>query len=126
MKEEELQTLIPDFDELEKLAELAAKAKRKSTGLDHKIKQLEAQFINEALSDRAYWTEGKRPTVTYCNSVVKEVGNTDEQKEMLLNLRQQQAEAEEKYHFYNSLIEIRRDKLALYRTESANQRKAYL
>jgi len=123
---ENLDKLIPDFDELEDMAKLAAEAKRKSTGLEHKIKQLEAEFISEALANREYWKEGKRPTVTYCNSVVKEIGNTEGDREQLIELRNRQAEQERLYHYLNSLIEIRRDKLALYRTESANKRKAYL
>lgn len=122
----ELEALIPDFDELESLAEKAAEAKRKTIGLEHQLKQLEAQFISEALSNREYWQEGKRPTVTFCNTVVKEIGNTDEQREQLMELRQELAQQEELYYLHNSLIDIKRDKLALYRTESANKRKAFL
>jgi len=118
--------LIPDFDELEELAEKASQAKSRSISLDHQIKALEAQYIVEALNHREYWQEGKKPTITYCDKVVRQIGNTEEERERLAELREEQSNQEELYHYYSSLIEIRRDKLALYRTESANKRKAFL
>ena len=122
----EKDNLIPDFDELEYLAERASKAKSKSISLDHQIKALEAEYIVEALNNREYWQEGKKPTITYCDKVVRQIGNTQEERDKLAELREEQSNQEELYHYYNALIEIRRDKLALYRTESANKRRAFL
>ena len=118
--------LIPDFDELEELAEKASEAKARSISLDHQIKALEAEYIVEALNNREYWQEGKKPTITYCDRVVRQIGNTAEEADKLIELRQAQVDAEQTYQYYSSLIELRRDKLALYRTESANKRKAFL
>lgn len=118
--------LIPDFVELEEMTQEASRAKAVATALEHELEQLEAKYIKQALDDKQYWPKNKPPSMSYCNSVVVEVGNTPEQAEHLLRLRKEIAENLEKFHTLKDLIQIKRDKLDLYRTKSANERKLHL
>jgi uncharacterized protein (DUF342 family) len=122
----QLEHLIPDFDEMQELSEECALHKRQIIILENTIESLEASYIKQALENREYWVEGKRPTITYCNSVVASIGNTEEQKVKLQTLREELANHVERYNALKNLIRIKRDQLELYRTESANRRKGFL
>jgi hypothetical protein len=122
----DLKDLIPDFDEMEELAALMAEAKARMIYLESEIESLQAKFIRQALTNSDYWPKNKPPTMSYCNSVVAKIGNTEEQEEKLRKLRLDLSDAEETYRHLRKLIDLRQDKLNLYRTESANKRKSFM
>ena len=118
--------LIPDFDDFETLAREAAELKGSLIVVKSQLAKLEAECMRTALTDRIHWLDGKRPSMAYCEKIVKLVGNTPEDQESLSNLRQDLAEITEAYQLLQHLITMERDKLDLYRTMSANTRKSFL
>ena len=122
----EAENLIPDFDDFETLAREAAELKGNLIVIKSHLAKLEAECMRVALTDNTYWIGGKRPSMAYCEKVVKLIGNTPEDKLKLSNLRQELADLTEASQLLQHLITMERDKLDLYRTFSANTRKGFL
>ena len=121
-----VETLIPDFDALEELARQAAGVSASIVYTKNELSMLEANVIRTALTDKRYWIGGKQPSMSYCDSVVAELGNTEEDTSRLLELRNTLAELTEQSKLLKHIIGISKDKLELYRTISANERKGFL
>lgn len=117
---------MPDFDDFEKMAADVARLKADILIAKSNLSQLEAHCMKEALTNSEYWLGGKRPAMNYCEKVVKEIGNTEEDAVALCSYRDQIAVMTEAYQLLQHLITLSRDKLDLYRTLSANQRKSFL
>lgn len=118
--------LIPDFSEFEELTRQAASLQGRLYLLKYQLRAFEAELITIAMLNKEYWREGKRPTVSYCERVVMAIGNTDEDKECLLHFREAIAETTEELQLALGMIDLMKNKLELYRTMSANERKGYL
>jgi len=118
--------LIPDFDTMETLAEEAAKLKANVIVTKAKLVAFEAQVMREALTNNDNWIGGKRPSMAYCEKIVKYLGNNEEDKKKLIDLRTLLAEQIEEHQLLEHLINLNRDKLDLYRTLSANTRKSFI
>lgn len=118
--------LIPDFDEMKEMADRAARLKGKVIALKANISMYEAQVIKEAMTNRDHWQDGKRPGITYCQSVVSKVGNTDTDREVLYGWRIELAETVEELTLAEGYIQMMRDRLDLFRTLSANERKSFV
>ena len=125
-EELEREKLIPDFDDMERLAREAAKTKAEILVLKNQLTQLEASCMRVALTDETYWIGNRRPSMAYCEEVVKRLGNTEEDRQRLFDLRQQIAEKTEAYQLLQHLIDLGRDRLSLFQTLSANTRKSFL
>lgn len=122
----EAENLIPDFDDFETLAKDAAKLKSNLIVVKGQLAKLEAECMRTALTNSDHWVGGKRPSMAYCEKIVKFIGNTPEDQVNLSNLRQELAELTEAYQLFQYLITMERDKLDLYRTLCANTRKGFL
>jgi len=121
-----VEALIPDFDKMEELTRQAAEVSAKLVITKHDLAVLEAEIIREALTNNAYWIGGKQPSMSYCEKVVAKIGNTPEDREKLDQLRKQYAELSEQGELLQHIIWINKDKLELFRTISANERKGFL
>jgi len=122
----ELSELVPDFSEFEELTRQAAVLQGKLYLLKYQLKMFEAELITAAMMNRDYWREGKRPTVSYCDKVVVAIGNTKDDTERLLAFRETIAGTTEELQLALGMIDLMKNKLELYRTISANERKGYL
>jgi len=122
----EAEEFMPDFDDFEKMAVEVSRVKAEILVLKGALAQAEAMCMREALTNSDYWIGGKRPAMNYCEKVVKELGNTEEDRVALRNLRTELANKTEAYQLLQHLIILSRDKLDLYRTISANERKSFL
>jgi len=122
----EIEEFIPDFDDFEKMATDAARFKADIMIAKNNLYQLEAHCMREALTNKEYWIGGKMPSMAYCEKIVKEIGNTAEDNAALCSYRDQIATMTEAYQLLQNLITMSRDKLDLYRTVSANERKSFL
>lgn len=122
----EAEEFMPDFDDFEKMAADVARLKAEILTIKGALSQAEAVCMREALTNSDYWIGGKRPAMNYCEKIVKELGNTEEDRIVLRNLRVALANKTEAYQLLQHLITSSRDKLDLYRTLSANQRKSFL
>jgi len=122
----ELSELVPDFSEFEELTRQAAMLQGKLYLLKHQLRALEAGLVTTAMLNKDYWREGKRPTVSYCDRVVMVIGNTEEDAKRLASFRESIAETTEALQLALGMIDLMKNKLELYRTMSANERKGYL
>jgi len=122
----EIEHLVPDFDDFEKLINDVARLKAEVLVIKTALSQLEAQCMKEALTNKDYWIGGKMPSMSYCEKVVKELGNTEKDATDLRNLRTELANKTESYQLLQGLITLNRDKLDLHKSISFNQPKSFL
>ena len=118
--------LIPDFDRMEELATEAARLKSRMLVLKYEIGAYESRCVRDAQIHKEYWIGGKQPSMAYCDRVVVILGNSAEDAAWLAAHRNELAEVTEALGLVESLIVINRDKLDLFRTLSANERKGFL
>jgi len=121
-----LEELIPDFDQMEEFARQAAELSAQIVVVKHALSMKEAEVVRDALTNKDYWIGNKQPSMSYCDKVVSKLGNTDADREELSNLREQLADLVQRSEMLQHIISLGRDKLDLYRTISANERKGFL
>jgi len=117
--------LIPDFNDMQELTDEIGRAKAQLINVKANIQALQATLIKEALTNTNHWIGGKQPSMSYCKEVVSVIGNTDIDAEELRELVLVHAETVEKLAMLEGLYQIYKDKFDLYRTISANERKAH-
>lgn len=117
--------LIPDFDDMQEMIEEAARLQAKVAVLKDTIKAFSATCMKHALVEKDFWIGSKRPSMAYCEKIVAQIGNTKEDFDALESLRTELADDMERLETLEGLIQLSRDKLDLYRTFSANERKAH-
>lgn len=122
----EAENLVPDFEDFEQMIAEVARVRAEILTIKVALSKLEARCMREALTNSAYWVGGKRPAMNYCEKIVKELGNTEEDSVNLTNLRTELANKTETYQLLQGLIALGKDKLSLYQTISANTRKSFL
>lgn len=122
----EAENLVPDFDDFEQMLIEVARVRAEILTIKSATSRLEAHCMRVALTDNTYWVGGKRPSMAYCEKIVKELGNTEEDSTRLNNLRTELANKTETYQLLQGLIALGKDKLSLYQTISANTRKSFL
>lgn len=116
---------LPDFDEMFTLAERAAHAKSDIIMLEGIEDATEAHFMRAAIENKNYWLGGKSPTATvHLPKIVAKVGNTDEDHEMIVSIRERLAHANLTYTEAIEKLKIYHAMIAIYQTESANKRVA--
>jgi len=126
MRLSELESILPSFDDMEKLVRVSAETHFEAAKLVDKIKQLEAQYIRECILVQKYWPRGKRPTDSgsYLNKVVPRLGNTPEQKLLLESKRKELAKYKRQAAEADNLLDIAKSKIAVFQTLSANKRQS--
>lgn len=120
----ELEELLPDFDDLQKLAIGASKAQLEVETLHSQIKDVEARCIRDCLESHEYWPGGRRPADTgnYLTRVVPRLGNNIEQELELRALRKRYAQAKSLTQEIRDLLELGRKQIDVFQTISANRR----
>lgn len=114
--------LIPDFDEMDSLANIIARYKLDSDKIKLELESYIARCIQVAYTNNAYWVNGKPPTQTYIENVVKIVGNTVEDRQKIKELTEQYRIAQRSAEESSSLLETMRNKVSVFQTISANKR----
>jgi hypothetical protein len=120
-----LEELLPDFDDLEKLAIEAAKQQLESENLYRQIKDGEARCIKLCMENKELWPDKRRPadTGTYLTKVIPQLGNNEEQRQRLENLRKKYAKARAKAQECKDLLELGKRRIDVFQTLSANRRQ---
>ena len=117
---------LPDFDDMTALAEKAAIAKGQIKVLEKAQKRLSAEFMQFALlHDKTYWIGGRPTTVTF-EKIVAEIGTTDEDKNLMVEVTAELGRAYTVYEEASEKLQTCRDMIAVFQTESANKRKTTL
>lgn len=114
---------LPDFDDMDKMARVVADSKAKLEDAKNGLESYVADCIREAMTDQAYWIDGKRPTMGYAEKVIALHGNTDEDRIELYELRQEIIKQTQRYQEAKALLDNMRDRIDVWQTVSANQRK---
>ncbi len=114
--------LIPDFDAMDTLANIIAQYRLEADKVKLELETYIAHCIQTAFTDKNYWTNGKPPTQTYVDNVVKVVGNTPEDAAQISSLTMQYRTAQRSAEESNNLLETMRNKVSVFQTISANKR----
>lgn len=114
--------VIPDFEDMVRTAEKIGELIDKKLSLEVKIKDLESKIVLIATTDSKYMQNGKPPSMSFIESTYKYTGLNGELIEDRLAFASTVSELEKE----KLLFDIMRMQIDLYRTESANQRKASL
>jgi len=123
---DDIEKLIPDFDTLEKVVLELSGLKGKLIVLKQSQKMLEAECVRSALTNSDYWTGPKPPTASYCDSVIKIIGNTETDKEALIDIRDKIAELTSDFEYLEHTLQLNSDRLDLFRSLNADRRKSFL
>ena len=112
--------LLPDFDEMMKLANAIGDLNYKRIIIENGIATLEADAIKK--SAETLVVNGKPPSMEYLKMTVKHTGMQNE----ILPLRAELAEVESKLETARKLFEVMKAMVSIYQTDSANKRAAIL
>lgn len=112
----------PDFEDVMKIVERIRELSLDSAILSNKIKFMESDIAVEVTENEKYFINGKPPSMTYINATYKVTGFDGELKKMRQDLAQMESELE----YRKNLLGVQKDKLEVWRTESANQRASVL
>lgn len=115
---------LPDFDDMDKLAEIIASSKAKLEDAKNLLEEEIARCIQDALTKQENWIEGKPPTMGYCTSVIAVKGNNNRDAEILKELKALIVKHAENYQKSKVILDNMKDRIAVWQTMSANQRKA--
>lgn len=121
-----IEDLLPDFDDMNSLANIVARKKIDADQCKLQLDTKIAECVRKAYTDHQYWINGKPPTQSFIDSVVKVVGNSVEDSEIISTLyaayRTTLREAEESAN----LLENMRNQVQAFQTISANRRQGLL
>jgi hypothetical protein len=114
--------LLPDFDTMDALANVIAQYKLLADKTKLELDSYIAGCIQTAYIDKDCWVNGKPPTQTFIDNVVKVVGNTPIDREQIKTLTEQYRQAQRSAEESSNLLETMRNKVSVFQTVSANQR----
>lgn len=113
---------LPDFDDLLELSNTIATLTREKIILENRIKLIESNVVKECMTNAAYWTSGKQPSMDYVKSTWMVSGFDDE----LLPYKEQLADVVSSLEKCKMQFQVYRDLVDVWRTISANERAAAL
>lgn len=109
---------LPDFEDLAKLAETIREKNISKMLLENKIKYLEGRVMIEARSNPKYFENGKPPAITFVEKTYFFSGFDDE----LLPFREELAKVSSEVEHLKMVFQLEKDKIDVWRTQSANER----
>lgn len=118
-----MKTLDIDFDYMNELAERASRARAAIKMLERAEEIIEAQFMQRALTDRTYWYNDRAPTQVILKNVHAKIGFSEADTKIKEELAQQISEAYGEWVETTQKLQICRDKISIFQTESANRRE---
>lgn len=110
--------VLPDFEDMLKVAEQIRDQLTVRDTLDIQIKQRESEIYKITSTDSTYFIGGKPPSATFVKETYEFTGLSGE----LIPLRQAYANAVAQLEFLRLAFDMMKMQVDLYRTESANQR----
>lgn len=117
---------IPDFDEMDKLAEIAAKAKQQIKVLERMESMYAAIFIRKAVTNKDYWIGGRPPTQVRLEKVYAKIGFTDTDYQQFLQLANEIGDAYKVWEECTQKLQTHRDRISVFQTQSANKRFSHV
>lgn len=118
--------LLPDFDTMDEIAKAIAAAKLKADSLKLSWETKVAECVKSAYTDKDCWVNGKPPTQSYIDNVVKVLGNSPQDADLINSLRIEYRSAVRDAEVNSSLLETMRNRIQVFQTMSANRRQGLL
>lgn len=113
---------LPDFEDLFGIIEKVRTISLEKMFLEAKIKHEEAKVMVEARSNSKYFENGKPPAISFIESTYLFTGFDNS----LLPLREKLAELSSELEYHRMRFQLEKDKIDVWRTQSANERNATL
>lgn len=117
------EALLPDFDDMDRLARAVATKRIEADQFKARLENAIAMCVRNAYLDNRYWINGKPPTQSFIDNVVKVVGNSPEDAEFLKALNTAYREAQREAEQTSNLLENMRDRIKAFQTVSSNRRQ---
>lgn len=111
---------LPDYEDFMTLADSIELTSKEKARLEIQIKTLETELVKKVTTDPTYFQSGKVPSMVYIESTWKYTGLDNELLPLRLRFSELTAELEKskiKMDIYKTMLDI-------WRTLSANERKA--
>jgi hypothetical protein len=109
---------LPDFDDMFALAEEISKLSYEKLVLDAELEIRGAQIAVEATNNEKYFKGGKPPSMEFVKNSYMITGFDGE----LISVRKRLAEVVSQLELLKNKLQIYRDMISIYQTQSANER----
>jgi len=109
---------LPDFDDLFSLNERISDLSRKKLQLDLQLKLAEADITKKSMLDEDYYVKGKPPSMEFVKNSFLLTGFHGE----LIPIRKELIDVITELDMQKIKLQLYRDLIDVYRTESANER----
>lgn len=122
---QDINTLIkklPDYDDFIKVIEEIESNSRRKSKLEIQIKTMESELVKKVTTDPIYFQAGKMPSMNYIEATWKYTGTNNE----LVPLRLELAEVTSTLEKSKLRMDVYKTMLDIWRTLSANSRRAEL
>lgn len=113
---------LPDFDDMFSLAEQIADLTRRKLSLETDISFKQSEIVVRATTEEQFKQNGKTPSMEFIKSSFMQTGFDGELKELRSQLVDVTAELERK----KQKMQIYRDLISVFQTQSANERASLL
>ena len=111
---------LPDFQDMFKMVKEIKEKMLKEEMLKLEIKDLEAKTTLAVTSDQKYFVKGKPPSQSFIDSTYKYTGFDGE----ILSKREELVKISVEVEELKNTLQLYRDMVSVYQTESANKRAA--
>jgi len=117
---------LPDFDDMIKLASKMGNEKTQIMLSEATLEVTLAEITNVVTSNPTYFVGGKAPSNAHISDTYHVLGLSVEQREYLMKLRVEIANATGNLKEDEALFKVYQEMINVWRTQSANERGAYL
>ena len=116
---------LPDFNDLIKIADEIAEAKRRLALNKALLEDRLAQITEDVLTNEVYWTKEKAPSIAQIDRTYLIRGRNDEERQWLIEHRLQISNDETFIKHKEMIYNVQRDLIDVWRTHRADQRGAF-
>ena len=113
---------VPDFEDMAEIIGKIYEISLEKIKLQLEIKTREAEIIKKVTTNQEYFVNNKPPSMSYIESTYKWTGLDGE----LIPKRNELANLTSKLEHARNTLDLYRNMISLYQTESANKRAATL
>lgn len=122
MNSKDVLSKIPDFDDMMKIIDEITELQRRKLVLDVEIKTAESNVVREVTTNPDYFQSGKQPSMAYIDATFKHRGIADE----IIPMRMELANVVSELDKLKNQLDAFKSLLEIWRTLSANERKAVI
>lgn len=117
---------LPDFDDMMELAKKIGNEKTQIMLAESKLELMLAQLTDTVTKSKQYWVGDKPPSNAHISDTYHQLGINDETRMMLWELRSEIANLTGELKEDEALFKVYQEMINVWRTQSANERGAYL